>query len=348
MTTYQNYFEGKNFISASEKDLLSKETVLITGGSGFIGTNLVEFYLGAGVGGVFNLDIVQPRNPLHVDAWRAVDICNVSELSQIVEAINPSVVFHLGARTDLSGSRLSDYAANTVGVANLIEVLKSLKKPPRTIFASSRLVCRLGYIPTGDDDYAPSTIYGESKIETELAVRRMMGDVIPWVIVRPTSIWGPWFGTPYKNFFDAVRRRLYLHPENRQIEKSFGFVGNTVYQLHRLMFSSFDEARSKTLYLCDYPNVEIGDWSRRIAVAMGVRPPLEVPGALLSGLAIAGDLLERGGLRNAPLTSFRLQNLVTEMIYDTEALSSLVGKLPFDLDEGVSITCDWLLRHEKE
>jgi hypothetical protein len=56
-------------------------------------------------------------------------------------------------------------------------------------------------------------------------------------MVRPTSIWGPWFEIPYRTFFDATARGRYLHPRGRKVRKSFGYVGNTVYQLDRLMFA---------------------------------------------------------------------------------------------------------------
>jgi GlcNAc-P-P-Und epimerase len=31
-----------------------------------------------------------------------------------------------------------------------------------------------------------------------------------WVIVRPTSVWGPWFEHAYRTFFRLVDRRLEL------------------------------------------------------------------------------------------------------------------------------------------
>lgn len=60
---------------------------------------------------------------------------------------------------------------------------------------------------------------------------------LPWVLVRPTSIWGPWFDVPYRNFFLSVARRRYVHPAGKRIHKSFGFVGNITWHLHRLMIA---------------------------------------------------------------------------------------------------------------
>ena len=34
-----------------------------------------------------------------------------------------------------------------------------------------------------------------------------------FVIVRPTSIWGPFFEIPYRTFFDTVRKNLFFIPK---------------------------------------------------------------------------------------------------------------------------------------
>ena len=118
----------------------------------------------------------------------------------------------MAARTDLDGSSIDDYSANTDGCRAVIEAAARHPQIQRVIFASSMLVCALGYSPKHDSDYCPTTRYGESKVLGERYVREMAADHFPWTIVRPTSLWGPWFSVPYKKFFDAVARRMYLHP----------------------------------------------------------------------------------------------------------------------------------------
>ena len=38
-----------------------------------------------------------------------------------------------------------------------------------------------------------------------------------------------------------------------------------------------------------------------------------------------------------PLTNFRLDNMLTEMVYDTRELESIAGPLPFFIEEGVAL-----------
>ena len=48
--------------------------VLVTGGSGFIGTNLIEQLSTADNVEILNVDIAKPRNEKHNVFWRNVDI----------------------------------------------------------------------------------------------------------------------------------------------------------------------------------------------------------------------------------------------------------------------------------
>src|SRR6266516_8060523 len=89
--------------------------VLITGGSGFIGTNAVEYFAARG-SDVLNLDIRPPRNPAHRAVWRESDIQDHSALRTAVKAFDPHYVIHLAARTDLLETKdIRGYAANYEG-----------------------------------------------------------------------------------------------------------------------------------------------------------------------------------------------------------------------------------------
>ena len=134
---------------------------LITGGSGFIGTNLVEHLLQQGAD-VVNLDIAPPRNRKHHGSWRQVDIRQRQPLVDLFQRFNPDVVYHLGARTDLDGKDVAAYDANCLGVDNTIDAANAVPELGAVVFASSRLVCRIGYQPRDENDVCPSTPYGAS------------------------------------------------------------------------------------------------------------------------------------------------------------------------------------------
>lgn len=340
----RDLFAARPAAGSQLADAMLGTRIAVTGGSGFLGTNLIDFYLANGATELTNWDISPPRDPEQSQWWRPFDLRDKARVREEMEIVNPEVVFHLGARTDLFGKTNGDYSANVDGVRNLIESAKSMGRPPRLIFASSRLVCQIGYEPHSEIDYCPSTAYGESKVEGEQIVRKLAKDDLNWAIVRPTSIWGPWFQTPYRDFFDAVARGRYAHPANRRILKSFGFVGNTAFQLDRLMFGDFDRARYQTIYLADYPPLEVHDWANRMASFMGRGKIRSVPVPVLKAAAALGDIASIAGVKSPPLTSFRLNNLLTNMVHDTNLVETIVGDLPFTLSEGTEITVSWLKR----
>jgi nucleoside-diphosphate-sugar epimerase len=313
--------------------------IAITGGSGFVGTNLVEHCLRAGLA-VLSLDPAAPRHPGHVHVWRRIDPLSVASVRRELVDFRPSHVLHMGARTDLHGASVRDYPENTTGVSVILEACTELDGVSRVIFASSRLVCRIGYEPAHESDYDATTPYGQSKVIGERLVRAASPS-FSWVIVRPTSIWGPWFDVPYKDFFLSVYRNRYVHVRGQDVRKSFGFVGNTVLQLMKLLGTASDEGDGKTMYLSD-PPISVRDMADRIQGELGSRPIRTVPLQVLKPIAFAGDLARWVGWKEPPLTTFRLNNLLTNMVYDTAPLEALVGPPPHTLGEGVVITAEWL------
>ncbi len=320
---------------------IGKYKILITGGSGFIGTNLMDFYIKNEVE-VINIDIKKPRNFEHNDFWRQVNINDIDSLRDAFYEFNPDVVFHLAARTDLDGKHIDDYVTNTIGLQNIIDTGKKINNLKRVVFASSKLVCKNGYIPKNYYDYCPDTFYGESKVEGEKRVLAMRDNNFSWIIVRPTSIWGPWFDVPYRNYFDTIKKGLYIHPKGVRTKKTYGFSGNTVFQLNKIMLAPEHVIANKILYLGDYDPIEVKNWGDLISEELHVRHPIEVPLIFLKILATIGDAFKRLGVSSFPYSSFRFNNILAETAFDLNELRAVCGETPFSLSDGIRITVDWL------
>lgn len=254
-------------------------------------------------------------------------------------------MLHFAARAVLEEHKgLEHFDTNITGVRNIIDAVRATGGVRRTIFASTRLVFDLGYEPRHETDYSASTLYGVSKARGEDIVRAASDDLDVWTIVRPTGIWGPWFGEPYRSFFEMVERGMYVNPSSRAVHKGYGYVGNSVHQLHRLLEAPKELVHEKTFWLADYQPVVVAEWASQIAEAFGSRPIRRVPYAALRVAAAAGDALARIGVR-FPMTSFRLNNLTTDMTFDMSGTEAVAGPLPFSLDQGTVLTIDWLRSH---
>ena len=311
--------------------------VLITGGSGFIGTNLLLFLIEKYE--ILNIDI-RESNLTELQKYTSiVDITNYENFRNVVIGFSPAYIIHLAARTDLNGKFIYDYSANTVGVSNLMKIIHELPKLKKLIVTSSMLVCHTGYYPKNQFDYAPNTLYGESKVETE----KIVWDNKPqcdWAIIRPTSIWGPWFGVPYRNFFDMVISRKYFHIGRKSCTKTYGYVGNAVYQIEQILFHETLNEDQKVFYIGDNPPTNIEIWANEIAAELNFDIK-RVPFWMLKIAAYFGDLLKLFNI-TFPMTSFRLKNMTTDNTIDLSETYKIAPNPPCSRIDGIKATLQWL------
>ena len=264
--------------------------ICVTGGSGFIGTNLIELLLNKHVN-VLNLDIAAPRNVSHMSLWRECDILDYNYLQEVLLEFEPDVIIHLAARTDLKGSQLADYIVNIDGVENVVKAANTIHSLTRLIFTSSLLVCELGDIPSSDLHFSPDTTYGESKVIGEQIIRNHSAEHLHWTILRPTSIWGPWFTAPYRDFFDLVLSSNYFQPSGISPLRTFGYVGNTVNQIYAVIFGN--EFSRSVKYLGDTPALSVAQWANDISAVAGVSQPKRIPYAFILVASIIGSVVCR-------------------------------------------------------
>lgn len=316
--------------------------IVVTGGSGFIGTNLVQKLLDSGYE-VMNLDVSAPRNAEHSKLYHRCDILDLPALTTAMESFAPSALVHLAARTDLAeDSGLHGYAANIEGVRNLLQVVARVPSIRRVLFASSKLVNRNGQRLNRVSEFTPDTLYGKSKALGEQFVRETPPRC-EWAILRPTSIWGPWFGVPYYNFFRSVSRGLYMHTMGCDLPKRFGYVGNSTAQILALIECPGSQMHGETFYLADYYATSVREWADEISMQVrGKRNP-QAPDWLVTMAARLGDLAKRCGVKDPPLTSFRLRNLLTPTAdVPLDNTAKICANLPYSQVEGVSRTLEWL------
>lgn len=318
---------------------MKNKKVLVTGGSGFIGTNLVERLLDLGLD-ILSVDLFPPKNPRHKAIFRFVDLKDIDSLKEVFEKFEPNWVIHLAARTDLNGCSLDEYRDNTIATMNLCKRLAVSGSVESVIFASSMLVCAAGHIPNTPFEYSPNTVYGESKVEMERIIQQYAGRFgFSWSIVRPTSIWGPWFGEPYRNFFTRVLSERYFRIGDRAAKKTYGYVGNAVNQILSIL-ENREDRRSNIKYLGDPQPMSADEWADSICRCVGYREPKKLPWFLVKAGSLVGDLLLLFGIR-FPLTTFRLKNMTTENIIPPHLL--VENKYPtVDLCMAIKETITWL------
>lgn len=318
--------------------------ILITGGSGFIGTNLIEYLLGKEYD-ILNIDIAKPKISERTNIWKKVDIMDFGVLEHVIKDYMPEYIIHLAARTDLDGKSIEDYQANTVGVQNLMKIIGDISSLKKVLITSSKFVTTNGYHIEHQRDYCPHTVYGESKVQTE-KITWEMRPKCDWCILRPTSIWGPWFGTPYRDFFDIVRKRMYFHIGKIKCYKTYGYIGNTIYQIEQLLFNETNDLNNKVFYLGDDQPYEINEWADEIAREFGLKVPT-IPVLFVKILAKFGDLVGKFGI-HFPMQSFRFKNMTSDGINNINCMDKIIDKMIYTRIVGTKCTIKWMMSEQKK
>ena len=311
--------------------------VLVTGGSGFIGTNLISILKDSCE--VLNVDIKPPVNKLQMNYWKKSDILEKKHLGEQFEAFKPNMVVHLAARADVDGKTLDDYKTNTEGTANVLEAVKNTSSIERVIITSTQFVNQYNGIPQHDEDYAPHTIYGESKVISEKLTRK--ADLkCTWTIIRPTNVWGPWhWRYPYE-FWKIIAEGKYFHPKNQSVFRSYGYVGNVCSQISRILEIDEYLVNKKVYYVGD-ESINILDWVNEFSIQQTGKNVKQVDKSLLKMIALSGDILQLFNIK-FPLTSSRFKSMTTSNATPMSKTFEVLGLPQYDLKEGVRKTIEWL------
>ena len=161
--------------------------VIITGGSGFIGSNLVDYLIKKRYF-VVNLDKLTYSSNRYKNKIRnkknykliKIDIVNKSKIIKIIKKYKPKVIFNLAAETHVDRSidgPSSFIHTNIIGTFNLLESLRFLKKKkisPKLIHVSTDEVYGDIKKEVRSDEnykYEPSSPYSASKASADHLVK---------------------------------------------------------------------------------------------------------------------------------------------------------------------------------
>jgi UDP-glucose 4-epimerase len=185
---------------------MNNQTILITGGAGFIGSHLVDRLIQEGYKAVVvdNLSSGSKKNLNPQAKFYKVDITNKKALSNVFEKEKPRNVFHLAAQINLRKSvedPVEDAKINILGSLNLIQCflqnnpLSARKEGTKFIFSSTGGVIYgdTKIIPTSEDFPAcPTSPYGIAKLSFEHYLnyyQKVFG--LDFVSLRYANVYGP-------------------------------------------------------------------------------------------------------------------------------------------------------------
>ena len=172
--------------------------ILVTGGSGFIGSALVRFLISETNASVVNvaaltyaavpgaLDIVENDSRYK---FEKVNICDGITLGAIFAKHSPDIVIHLGAMTDVDLCENEKTSASEINTKATEIIAKECSKLNSfLVYVSTDYVFDGNLGMYKEDDVAnPLGFYGKSKLEGEKAVQNFSAN---WCIARTSTPFG--------------------------------------------------------------------------------------------------------------------------------------------------------------
>jgi nucleoside-diphosphate-sugar epimerase len=319
--------------------------LLLTGASGFIGTNLISFYEGTSET-ILNLDISPPLNKAQRSYWKLGNILDPFSLAQIFEEFAPTHVIHLAARTDCveNVDVYKEYDLNITGTQNVLNAIKACSSVERAIITSSQYVCGPEHFPKTDTDYGPHTVYGQSKVITEQLTREANLDCI-WTLTRPENIWGPWHMRYRSEVWRVIKKGLYLHPGGAPVERCYGYVGNIIWQMDEIFKAPVDVVHQSVFYVGDQA-MNIYEWVNEFSLQLTGKQARKVPRIVLRTIGRIGDVITAVTGKKFSLTSSRYESMTQDYFTPVEKTFEVFGEPPFSLKAGVEKTVQWLDEYE--
>jgi len=317
-----------------------RRPVAITGGTGFVGSHLVDTLCEAGVRP--RVLVRDPQSPRWIGdrdvEWIPGDLNDQQALGRLVRGAG--TVVHLAGLVRAASE--SDFdRVNRVGTARLVEEVRGSAPDTRLVHVSS--LAAVGPSPSAagmgpEEEPRPVSAYGRSKLGAERAVRALGSDV-SWAILRPPAIYGP-RDTDIFEFFRMVAAGWLVLPAGER----WITIAHAADVVRAALAAASSEVTGQIHHLGEPEPYRLDALGREIALAGGRRVRLvRVPPALVSTLGAGGNLLQRLGLRRVAMTRDKAREILARhwTARTSESLQALgLGEcIPFN--EGASQTWAW-------
>lgn len=323
--------------------------ILITGASGFIGSFIVEEALRQGMETWAAVRSSSSRAYLNDQRINFIEL-DLSDEQRLTEQLKDhqfDYVVHAAGVTKCINK--DDFRrVNTEGTRHLVAALRALRMPiERFVFLSSLSVMgaireQQPYTEIREDDTPqPNTAYGKSKLEAEETLKARSEEQFPYVILRPTGVYGP----REKDYF-IMAKSIKGHSDfavgYKPQDITFVYVKDVV----QAVFLALDHGKTGSAYFLSDGKVyrsatfsnlirrELGNpWWIRITAPIWILRIVTAVGDIigrLSGKAIA--------LNNDKYHILRQRNWRCDI---QPAIDELGYKPQYDLERGVRETIAW-------
>ena len=328
--------------------------VLVTGGSGFVGANLVTELLDRGHT-VRSFD--RAPSPLGDHAGLEViegDICNPETVAAAVKDID--TIIHTAAIIDLMGGasvteeyRKRSFAVNVTGTENLVRAAQAAGVK-RFVYTASNSVVMGGQRISGGDETLPYTqrfndLYTETKVAAERFVLSQNGvDGLLTCSIRPSGIWGRGDQTMFRKVFENVLAgHVKVLVGSKKIKLDNSYVHNLI---HGFILAAEHlvpggTAPGQAYFINDGEPINMFEFSQPVVEACGQPwPKFWVPGRLVKVVMMVWQWFHfRFGLPKPLLEPLGVERLYLDNYFSIAKAQRDLGYQPLFTTEQAMAEC---------
>jgi nucleoside-diphosphate-sugar epimerase len=313
---------------------------LVTGGSGFVGSHLVDELLNNDY--TVNV-LVRPTSNLTYLKGKPISLItgDLSDISSLSTACKGNdAVFHIAALPHEQRYLRSFYTVNTKGTKNLLEA--SAQSGVRNfILMSTTSIYGFPPIPVLKEEHAtmPKTKYGKSKYLAE----QLLWHYGKTYHMHVTAVRAPWITGPrnYKtpHFIRTIKQGHFFYVKTSQTTISIVDVRDVAACLRRA--AEQIKVKGQAINVKSF-DCTVQAYIETIASALSIPPPtrtLPLSTALVLATFAEAAWLPTG--REPPITRHQMRTLGTNRTFDISRAST-IGYIPqYTMEETVTDTIDW-------
>ena len=293
----------------------NNKKIIITGASGFVGKNLVEYLKHYS----YNILPISMRNT----HWG-------KELD-----ISADAIIHLAGKAHDTKNRsdTSEYLKVNTGLTKeLFDLFLKSKVNDFFYFSSVKAVAdRVEGVLTEDVEGKPITVYGQSKLQAEQYIlSQPLTEGKRVFIIRPCMIHGPGNKGNLNLLYNVVKRGIPWPLASYDNERSFLSSDNLNYLLEQMLKNR--TIKSGVYNFADDGTLSTNQLIQIIGKTVGVKTPLlKLPKSFINGVARVGSVL------HLPLNKERLQKLTESYVVSNTKIKDALRleKLPVAIDKGL-------------
>jgi nucleoside-diphosphate-sugar epimerase len=319
--------------------------VLVTGGTGFVGTHLIRRLLGRGHQ-VVSLDLKPGLFDAELGSLGARLIAGSVTDSDAVKAAvaGCEVVYHLASPFgDMLQPDSAYWDVEVEGTRNVLNA--SLRQGVRRVVHCSTQGVHGSLAQTPGDENSPLVprdYYCHTKVEGERVCQEFLQRGLDVVIVRPTSVYGPGDTRGWLKLYRMVSRGWFLMIGDGETLNHPVYVDNLIDVC--LLAAETPEARGRAYLAGDEKAVTLNQLVRSVGDAVGA--DVRIIRMPWYGLARAGAAVVEIAARTVnvkpPVFRRRLSWYKTNRAFRIDRATKELGYRPrVSLDEGLARTAGW-------